>query len=373
MSAFGTGFNRYLSQYGGTLTDPREREAFAKAKAIADQNARTARLTNPSGALAGGDAWHSMGQFHEVRQAMERLQGNRYGVGAISGGADLNERPLVGMGSTRQVNAPRQAGFAGGGGFAPGGGVEMPQYDPTESASDHSDRLERQRIGLEMLRRQLEAADLQNRALRDSVTRAEAEPFAGSQAEVDRQTGGIRRAQGLADEGLDLAARGTARRFFEPDAMRMRSIQQREAVDRASASAATAGASRERVAGIQSATQRAIAEGRKPTAMDFMSDFMGNASDLYGTDPRTGKAMLPDDAAALLQEFITGARGRLAAQPTTGPVPTAPPGRMGGPGPAQPAPTPAPASSGPDAAFIARAKAAGYSDAEIQQFLAQGR
>jgi len=90
------------AQFGDVAYTGAERSA---AKRLGDVNARTALMTNPSGAgVAGGKDWQDFDQYHGYQRQLAAGRGGKHTVGAFSGGGDINQRSLDGSSPTFQVN-----------------------------------------------------------------------------------------------------------------------------------------------------------------------------------------------------------------------------------------------------------------------------
>jgi hypothetical protein len=96
--------NRWLDQYARTL-DPKGAATLAQARDMRSKEKRS-QIMSGANAVHLNDAWGQFDDFHKVRQIEEGLKGNRYRVGTIQGGGDLNQRPVSGAGVSRQINAP---------------------------------------------------------------------------------------------------------------------------------------------------------------------------------------------------------------------------------------------------------------------------
>lgn len=107
----------------------------------------------------------------------------------------------------------------------------------------------------------------------------------------------------------------------------------------------------------RSATARAIAEGRQPSAEEFVSDLLQGVTSAY-RDPRTGKVTLPPEIQAL-QERVTGRAGQMMD-------------RGAGPRPSPQAPAPAAPAPGRGGQAPAGGPTAGTAEAMIQQGMAEG-
>jgi hypothetical protein len=96
--------NRWLDQYARTL-DPKGAATLAQARGMRAKE-KQSQIMGGANAVHLNDPWGQFDDFHKVRAIEEGLEGNRYKVGTIQGGGDLNQRPLNGAGVSRQINAP---------------------------------------------------------------------------------------------------------------------------------------------------------------------------------------------------------------------------------------------------------------------------
>lgn len=391
MSVFGSAHNRFLRQYGGKIArdadaefeesllasgDPRyvnefgmlnpttasavrmgkrplseQEQAFTKATQVADQNARRALVEAPHAAAAGGDLWNSFEQFHNVRGDMERSMGNRYGVGSISGGGDLNERPLSSLGNTRTVSAARRTGGGGGGEMDMGGlnffDEQRLQKARLESALDALWQGGKQeRLNTRALELGVEGDELSLEGDREKLARFMEQPEAGSQRYYDRLTGEATHKNAMADE----SERSAARMFFDPTVTRKRNAEQGAAIERSTAAARAQGELSLDRAGIEADARikaaEATAAGRRQTDSQILQNWIKAINDaaakgMFGRDRRGNPNPIPEELSGLATKVLSESM-------TGGAVPTWVPKGM--------------------EAGYQQARAEGYTDAQIQQF-----
>jgi hypothetical protein len=178
--------NRWLGQYGRTL-DATGKATLAEAMDRRDEHT-AAKIKAGANPIHLSGPWGEFADFHNVRKIEEGLQGNKYGVGAISGGGDINQRSLDGKGPTTEIFSPARAMATGTAPTARSRGTAMlpAAARPTTNVTDDAP------TWLMQLRQDAEAAQL-----RDSMHAS--------------TTGSRLRQQGMTDRALaalDMSKRG---------------------------------------------------------------------------------------------------------------------------------------------------------------------
>jgi hypothetical protein len=266
--AFSTANDRYLKSQLRTTTDHDDRVALVGAMGLRDK-ANTSAQAAGANPMTGGYGWQLFDDYHAVKRNEAGLKGDRYNVGGISGGGDINMRPLSGGGPTRQIN---------------GGGGMRASTSSLEDVGDYQHRREMERLAREGGRLSLKALD-------DDVFYKGMDRQLGLTDAIMEGRGAAVRPEdrafynaGVTEDLKDYAGNREATRYWDPRQSSMRADKQRFDLERATAPARVQGEYSLNREGMISDWRRDVADTqantRRQTATQVANDFLENIARL---------------------------------------------------------------------------------------------